>query len=386
MNHHRVQFSVARKLSGSAGPGGIDSVGLSHLLLRFGKTSATLREAVADFTRWMANEMPPWASYRAMIASRCVALDKCPGVRPAKCLLVAAGEEAKDACGIDQVYAGLEAGIEGSIHAINKLWGEHEEEEEWGFLLVDATNAFNEGNRMMILWSVRHKWPSGARFTFNCYGHWGILMVRSQNGTALFIFSMEGATQGDPLATFIYGMGLLPLIRRLKREVDDVSQPWYADDAGAGGKFDRIKVYFEKLEEYGPKYGYFPEASKSISIVREHNVERAKEYFAEMKFTIKSGYRYLGGFVGARAEMKEWIGEKADEWTAGIKAIAKVAPQFPQTAYAGIQKSLQQEWQFVLQRLIDGIGGEFSEVEAALMEVFLPALFGETTPAGIHLR
>eukprot|EP00978_Attheya_sp_CCMP212_P017489 scaffold46632_cov67-Attheya_sp.AAC.5 len=84
--------------------------------------------------------------------------------------------------------------------------------------------------------------------------------------------------------------------------------------------------------------------------------------------------------------MKEWIGEKADEWTAGIKAIAKVAPQFPQMAYAGgIQKSLQQEWQFV-QRVIDGIGGEFSEVKAALMEVFLPALFGERTPAGIHLR
>eukprot|EP00978_Attheya_sp_CCMP212_P039959 scaffold213016_cov49-Attheya_sp.AAC.2 len=83
-------------------------------------------------------------------------------------------------------------------------------------------------------------------------------------------------------------------------------------------------------------------------------------------------------YVGARAETKEWIGEKADEWTAGIKAFAKVAPRFPQTAYAGIQKSLQQEWQFV-QRVIDGIGGEFAEVEAALTEVFLPALFGETS-------
>eukprot|EP00978_Attheya_sp_CCMP212_P013894 scaffold35059_cov31-Attheya_sp.AAC.1 len=269
----------------------------------------TLREAVADFTRWMANEMPPWASYRAMIASRCVALDNCPGVRPV---------------GIGEIWrrlqakfcAGLEAGIEGSIHAVNELWGAHEEEDEWGFLLVDATNAFNEGNCIMILWTVRHEWPSGARFTFNCYGHWGTLMVWSQNGTALFMFSMEGATQGDPLAMFIYGMGLLPLIRRLKSEVENVSQPWYADDAGAGGKFDRITVSFEKLEEYGPKYGYFPEASKSILIVREHNVERAKEYFAEMNFSIKSGYRYLGGFVGARAEMKEWIGEKADEWTA----------------------------------------------------------------------
>eukprot|EP00978_Attheya_sp_CCMP212_P025991 scaffold84687_cov61-Attheya_sp.AAC.4 len=37
-----------------------------------------------------------------------------------------------------------------------------------------------------------------------------------------------------------------------------------------------------------------------------------------MNFTIKSGHQYLGGFIGARAEMKEYIGEKADEWTSGI--------------------------------------------------------------------
>eukprot|EP00978_Attheya_sp_CCMP212_P031803 scaffold121609_cov39-Attheya_sp.AAC.1 len=66
-----------------------------------------------------------------------------------------------------------------------------------------------------------------------------------------------------------------------------------------------------------------------------------------MNFTIISGYQYLGGSVGAQAVMKEWIGEKADEWTAG---------------------------------------GEFSKVEAALTEVFLPALFGETTPTCSHLR
>eukprot|EP00978_Attheya_sp_CCMP212_P021241 scaffold61838_cov69-Attheya_sp.AAC.4 len=138
--------------------------------------------------------------------------------RNAKCLLLAAGDEAKDACDIDQVCAGLEAGIEGSIHTIHELWEEHKGEDEWGFLLVDARNAFNEGNRIMILWTVlHHEWPSGARFSVNCYGCWGTLMVRSQDGTALFLCSMEGATQGNPLAI----------------EVDeDVSQPWYADDAG----------------------------------------------------------------------------------------------------------------------------------------------------------
>ena len=32
----------------------------------------------------------------------------------------------------------------------DELWGAHEEDDEWGFLLVDAMNAFNEGNCIMI--------------------------------------------------------------------------------------------------------------------------------------------------------------------------------------------------------------------------------------------
>ena len=98
------------------------------------------------------------------------------------------GAEAKDACGVDQLCASLEADIEGGIHVIRLLWEMHAAEEEWGFLLIDAKNAFNEGNRLAMLWTVRHKWPSGARFTFNCYKHWTTLVVCTGNGLALFIF------------------------------------------------------------------------------------------------------------------------------------------------------------------------------------------------------
>jgi hypothetical protein len=39
---------------------------------------------------------------------------------------------------------------------------------------------------------------------------------------------------------FAYGISILLLIRQLKKEFPLVEQPWwYADDAGAGGKFDR---------------------------------------------------------------------------------------------------------------------------------------------------
>ena len=73
------------------------------------------------------------------------------------------------ACQDDQLSAGIKAGIDGAIHGVQDLWDEKSTTEEWGFLIVDANNAFNKINRVGMLWTVRHLWPSGARFVFNCY-------------------------------------------------------------------------------------------------------------------------------------------------------------------------------------------------------------------------
>jgi hypothetical protein len=146
---------------------------------------------------------------------------------------------------MDQLCAGLEAGIEGGIQAMHLLRDQHASEEEWGFLLVDARNAFNEGNRTVMLWTVHHKWPSGARFAFNCYRHWSILVCRKYNGTAHLLHSKEGVPQGDPISMVAYGILLLPLIHLLKEAYLAVDQPWYANDAGAGAEFGAIRLYFE---------------------------------------------------------------------------------------------------------------------------------------------
>ena len=113
------------------------------------------------------------------MAGRLVALGKCPGVRPlgigetwrrlcTKLVLLAFSSDANGRCGINQLCAGLEAGIEGGIHAVSELWSQCKAEEEWGFLLIDAANAFNEINRTGMLWTIRHEWVTGARFSFNC--------------------------------------------------------------------------------------------------------------------------------------------------------------------------------------------------------------------------
>ena len=106
--------------------------------------------------------------------------------------------------------------IEGAIHVMRVLWEEHQTEEDWGFLLIDARKAFNEENRTAMLWAVWHEWPSGAQFPFNCYRHRDTLVVRDMgDGSGHFLHSKEGVTQGDPLAMIAYGIGVLSLIREL---------------------------------------------------------------------------------------------------------------------------------------------------------------------------
>ena len=92
-----------------------------------------------------------------------------------------------------------------------------------------------------MLWAVRNKWPSGAQFTFKCYRHWATLVVQDTgNGSGHFLHSKEGVTQGEPLAMIAYGIGVPPLIRELQGAHPQVTNPWYADDAGAGWKFTNI--------------------------------------------------------------------------------------------------------------------------------------------------
>jgi hypothetical protein len=64
-------------------------------------------------------------------------------------------------------------------------------------------------------------------------------------------------------------------------------------------------------------------------------------------------------------------------WEHTIGELSIAATKYPQSAYTGLQTSLQNEWQFV-QRVKPGIGEHFHGVEKALATQFLPVLFGES--------
>ena len=57
--------------------------------------------------------------------------------------------------------------------------------------LIDSHNGFNELSLLAMLWTVRHRWPSGARFALNCYKHWAQLLL-CHPGTAPVIIDPRG--------------------------------------------------------------------------------------------------------------------------------------------------------------------------------------------------
>ena len=59
-------------------------------------------------------------------------------------------------------------------------------------------------------------------------------------------------TQGDSLAIIAYRIGILPLIKNLKREILDVTQLWYDDDSGDLRTFAGLETYFDSLILHGP--------------------------------------------------------------------------------------------------------------------------------------
>ena len=233
------------------------------------------------------------------------------------------------ACQYYHLCAGLKVGIDGAVHIVQAIWDGNSTTEDWIFLLVDAKNAFKNINGIGILWTVRHLWPSGARFVFTFYRHWSSLILRNGNGTFSFMHSKEGVTQGDPLAMIAYSIGILPLIKNLKREIPDVTQPWYTDDAGALGMFAIIDTSFNSLTRQGPGRIYYPEPSKSVLIIHLENLEAVKEFRERHVFKVCTGARYLGGYIRGNESNHNCMIYSTLTWENNNRTIRKTAGEYP---------------------------------------------------------
>lgn len=170
---------------------------------------------------------------------------------------------------------------------MRKIFGEEDTE---ALLLVDAENAFNNLNRKAALHNIKQLCPPFFRYLSNTYQMPANMYINDNEKTDT-ITSEEGSTQGDVTAMPMYAVGTRPLIDKLQ-ELTDPSrcyQVWYADDSAAAGRLREMRKWWDILNEFGPKFGYYPKPSKTILIIKDPQLlNLANELFGDtgIKFSI----------------------------------------------------------------------------------------------------
>ena len=119
----------------------------------------------------------------------------------------------------------------------------------------------------------------------------------------------------------VYGIGILPLTRKLKNTVK-YTQNWFADDSACIGELQSLLIWIDLLLEEGPKSGYFLQLEKCYCIVDPSYLEEANLLFSKKSIKIVTGSKYVGGYVGSEQDLDEWLSEKVMKWVNSVNCLA----------------------------------------------------------------
>ena len=370
---------AALQTKGAAGPSGMNADNWRRICTAFKRHSDELCGALADLGRRLCCEVIDPATISALAACRLIPLDKNPGVRPiaicevarriiGKAVLSVVNPEIQQAAGSLQLCAGQPGGIEAAIHAMHTIYDNPDTD---GVLLVNARNAFNSLNRDAALHNIRWICPEVSTILTNIYREPAELFA----GGSVFL-SREGTTQGDPLAMAMYGLAVIPLIKKLASEAKQV---WYADDATGGGKLQQLRRWWDKLNEVGPAFGYFPNATKTWLVVKETELAAAQELFHGSGVQITAdGHRLLGAPIGTQSFCKAFTERTVANWKLQLEALSTVARTQPQAAYAAFTHGFIGKWIFLARTT--AIGELFSSLEDTIRSTLIPLLIGRSSP------
>jgi hypothetical protein len=98
--------------------------------------------------------------------------------------------------------------------------------------------------------------------------------------------SVEGTTQGCPLAMAMYALALVPLVKEAGKRCKQV---WFADDASGCDGLSKLLSWYNLLLELGPSFGYFINPAKCILVTKPRAIDEAKHLFGATRIEICAG-------------------------------------------------------------------------------------------------
>ena len=142
------------------------------------------------------------------------------------------------------------------------------------------------------------------------------------------------------------------------------------------GKISSIKDCWSQLTSIGPKYSYFPKASKSYLIVNEDQLPNATRLFdnSNVNITVK-GKRHLGAIVGSEIYKREYINDLAKDWNGQLCILSTIAESQPQAVYSAFVSGFKNKLSYFL-RTIPDISNLLIPIEDTIRNRFIPAITG----------
>ena len=173
----------------------------------------------------------------------------------------------------------------------------------------------------------------------------------------------------------MYAMGILPLVRQVNHIAH---QLWFADDASAGGSLADLHLWWSKLSELGPSFGYHPKASKSWLVVKDEHAEEARNLFSDLGVNVTtSGHQHLGSAIGEEDFVDLFLKKKVDGWLKELSILTEIARTEPHAAYSGFVLGFKHKLTYTL-RTAPCSSELLSPIEDLIRNRFIPALTGRS--------
>lgn len=391
--HHPVIFealdgsvirAAALQASGAAGPSGVDAYVWQRLCSSFKSASDELCCSIAVLARRLCTSFVDSSIVAPLLTCRLIALDKYPGVRPigvgevvrriiAKAVLSIVGTDIQQAAGLLQFCAGHTSGMEAAIHSMSTVFAEEKSE---SILLVDTSNALNSLIRAVALQNIQHLCPVFSTILINTYHSPAALFV---DGDVLY--SNEGTMQGDPLAMPFYALATFPLIHKLSKSV---VQAWYADDACACGELHGLHLWWDQVLQFGPPFGYFPNAKKTWLVVKEQFLDHERHLFSDTcVYVTGEGRPYLGAAIGSRAFIENCVAGKVASWVTELELLASFAVIQPHAAFSAFSRGVVSKWLFIA-RTVPHVGHLYQPLKDCVRHHFVPSVTGRPSPGDLE--
>ena len=251
------QVLEAIKTFPSGSSGGPDGLRPQHLKdLTNKQIGGGLLDALTDFVNLvLAGKTPEWARAFFFGASLFAFNKNDGGIRPiavgltlrrlaAKIACHAVSNQCADFLKPRQMGVGVKGGAEALVHGARRFL--ENMPDNYSFIKLDFSNAFNTVRRDCILEAVSEKAPELLGYVCSAYGGPSDLIFGNYT-----IQSAEGIQQGDPLGPLLFCLTLQPLLLDIRSEF--VSG--FLDDIGIGGETNMVVSDVRLLESRAESIG-----------------------------------------------------------------------------------------------------------------------------------